>query len=232
MVNLSLLAIDHPSVTGVRIDPLVMTPSQILAGQAEITTVPAGIRRRRPAITPYPAHLEEDRALRDDRTVQIRPVRPEDEAAYQRFLETLSREDMRSRFWNVFHGLPQSHLSQFLHIDYDRDMVFVALDRAGGETPELLGMVNLIVDQREGDGEYGIVVRSDQKGTGLGRILMDKVIAYGRETNLRGIKGVMLPDNRSMIGLCRRLGFRGRVITDEEEDDIVEMYLPLDGSDA
>jgi len=228
LVNLSLLAIDHPTITGVRIDPLIVTADQVLAGQAEINTIGVGERRQQPAITPYPAHLEEDRCLRDGRIVRIRPVRPEDEPAYQDFLQSLSRNDMRMRFWNVFQGLPQSHLRQFLHIDYDRDMVFVAVEPPDAETPALLGMVNLIVDQREGDGEYGVIVRSDQKGTGLGRILMEKIVAYGRETNLRGIKGLMLPDNQGMIGLCRRLGFRGRMITDAEEDDIIEMWLPLE----
>ena len=43
---------------------------------------------------------------------------------------------------------------------------------------------------------------------GIGRHLMDIIIAYGRGIGLCEIRGNVLTDNALMLALCRALGFR------------------------
>ena len=56
--------------------------------------------------------------------------------------------------------------------------------------------------------EFAILVRSDLKGQGLGRLLMNKIIACCRSRGTGEVKGLVLASNQAMLGLARRLGFR------------------------
>ncbi len=55
--------------------------------------------------------------------------------------------------------------------------------------------------------EFGIIVRSDIKGRGLGRILLEKLIGYCRARGIGELIGEVLQDNRRMLALSRELGF-------------------------
>jgi acetyltransferase len=52
-----------------------------------------------------------------------------------------------------------------------------------------------------------MAVRSDQKGRGLGRLLMERIIAYARARGTHWIVGEALRENSAMIGLATAVGF-------------------------
>ncbi|MFO6484218.1 N-acetyltransferase family protein [Escherichia coli] len=54
--------------------------------------------------------------------------------------------------------------------------------------------------------EFAVLVRSDLKGLGLGRRLMEKLITYTRDHGLQRLNGITMPNNRGMVALARRLG--------------------------
>jgi len=226
LVALSDMVIRIPEISAIELNPILLDGGGAVVLDARMSVERQLAEERRLAIRPYPVELEETLKLADNADVLLRPVRPEDEPAYARMLEHLTKEDMRLRFWGVFHGVPMSVRSQLIHIDYDRDMVFVAV-RGSGDAAEILGMVNIMADPRAREGEYGVVIRSDCKGLRLGRVLMDKMIRYGRERGLDAINGLVRADNEPMLRLCRKLGFvvLGR---DEEEDDILKLRLTLE----
>ena len=60
-------------------------------------------------------------------------------------------------------------------IDYDREMAFVAVRRVE-RTEEILGVTRAISDPDNIDAEFAVLVRSDLKGLGLGRRLLEKLI--------------------------------------------------------
>lgn len=74
-----------------------------------------------------------------------------------------------------------------------------------------------------------MLVRSDLKGLGLGRQLLEKMIAYARAHGLARLTGITMPNNSGMIGLAQRLGFS---IDVQLEDGIVNLTLPLQAEDA
>jgi acetyltransferase len=55
--------------------------------------------------------------------------------------------------------------------------------------------------------EYAVLVRSDLKGQGIGRALMQGIVAYGKQVGVGEIFGDVLEENAMMISLCRELGF-------------------------
>jgi RimJ/RimL family protein N-acetyltransferase len=142
--------------------------------------------------------------LPDGQAVFIRPIRPDDEALYGRFLAAITPEDARMRFLVPMRELSHALLTYFTHLDYAHAMAFVALDAASGE---LLGVARLHNNAANDSGEYAIIVRSDLKHHGLGWQLMQLTIAYARARGLHSIEGEVLRENKAMLTMCRDFGF-------------------------
>ena len=75
----------------------------------------------------------------------------------------------------------------------------------------------------QSDAEFAILVRSDMKGLGLGKLMMEKIVRYARERGIGQLSGMTMPSNRGMINLAKRLGFQ---IDIQLEDGVVNMVLP------
>jgi acetyltransferase len=94
----------------------------------------------------------------------------------------------------------------------------------GPEAGDIHGIVQVVIDPNNEHAEYAIMVRSDIKGRGLGRILMEKMIEFCRQKGTETFIGQVLPDNRRMLTLCEKLGFSRKYLADEE---VFEVTLPL-----
>src|SRR6516164_4466301 len=81
---------------------------------------------------------------------------------------------------------------------------FIAIEAATGQ---MLGVVRVHADSEYRTAEYAILVRSDLKGHGLGWLLMELMIEYARAEGLQSIRGQVLQENRTMLQMCRQLGF-------------------------
>ena len=102
-------------------------------------------------------------------------------------------------------------------------MAFVAV-RCKDNHEEILGVTRAISDPDNVDAEFAVLVRSDLKGLGLGRRLMEKLIAYTRDHGLIRLNGITMPNNRGMVALARKLGF---VVDVQLEEGIVGLTLNL-----
>jgi acetyltransferase len=118
------------------------------------------------------------------------------------------RPVIRYRFFRLLRGLPHSELARLTQIDYDREMAFIATAKTDEGAPETLGVVRAIADPDNTSAEFAILVRSDLKGKGLGRALLKKLVRYCRTRGIKELVGEVLADNRRMIALAARLGFR------------------------
>jgi GNAT superfamily N-acetyltransferase len=154
----------------------------------------------------YPAEWERHERLRDGTRVFVRPIKGEDETLYPAFIAAENAEDTRRRFFRAIRDLSDALITQLTHLDYDRAMAFIAIDEIDGK---MLGVVRL--HRQEGDpetGEYAVIVRSDCKGRGLGRLLMLRMIEWAKAARIKTIFGLVLADNAEMLKLCGELGFQ------------------------
>src|SRR3974390_1888674 len=184
----------------------------------------AGPGRYRPrfAIRPYPKAWERHLALPDGSKLFVRPIRPEDEVLYPAFLTAVTQDDLRLLFFAPVKEFSHSFIARFTQIDYARAMAFIALEEATGQ---MLGVVRIHADSEYRSGEYAILVRSDLKGHGLGWLLMELMIEYARAEGLESIRGQVLQENRTMLQMCRQLGFQ--ITSDPEDSSILVVTLPL-----
>lgn len=175
----------------------------------------------------YPSHLEE-RVEHRGRRLLLRPIRPQDSAQHRQFLTRISPQDLRTRFSSGVRELPESELTHFTHIDYEREMAFIAVAADGAEAGEILGVARACALADNSAAEFAVLVRSDLKGQGLGTLLMRKLIRYCRERGIRELWGSVLAENAAMQHLARALGFRTRA----REQNVEEVALQLEAPHA
>ncbi|MGE0627178.1 MAG: GNAT family N-acetyltransferase [Hyphomicrobiaceae bacterium] len=226
LVQLSALVCRHPEIREIDINPLLADDDCVIALDARVRIADEKVEPRTPlVIKPYPSAWEALRFASGIGGVRIRPIRPDDEHLYALFLSKVTAEDLRLRLFAPMKHLSHRHLARLTQIDYAREMAFVALAEGSGE---LLGVSRFAADPDYEKAEFGVLVRSDLKGRGLGWLLMNHLIDYARATNLAELYGSVLPENTTMLQMCRELGF---TVGNEPEDPAIRHVTLRVGSD-
>ena len=220
LVRVSQLVVDFPEIAALDLNPLFADADGVLAADAWI-----GLRRAgegaKLAIAPYPAELSETWEGGGQRLL-VRPIRPEDAEAHAALFSRLTPEDIRYRFFSSLRALPAEQVARMTQVDYDREMAFVAVDEASGET---VGVVRLVREPYTDLGEFAVVVEGRMKGRGLATALMRKLIGWARGQGMTVITGQVLAANRPMLAFVRKLGFAVRRLPDDP--DVVEARLAV-----
>ena len=208
LIAVSQLLAEVPEIAELDINPLIVNFEGAIALDARIrlnAAGPAGAKNF--AIRPYPSHLEET-VQWQGRSVCLRPIRPEDEALHTEFLQHLDPQDVRMRVFYSKRTLERSELARLVQIDYAREMAFVAIAPDTNDQPQTLGIVRAVTDPDNQDAQFGIIVRSELKGSGLGLLLMKKLIAYLRAQGTQCLAATVLDNNNRMLSLAKELGFK------------------------
>ncbi len=219
-----LLAVE-PRIAELDINPLLADAQGVIALDARVRVsqkAPAGAEHF--AIRPYPAELAETIDWHGQ-SVTLRPIRPEDEGQHRAFLERLDPLDIRMRVFYSRRSMERSELARLTQIDYEREMAFIATVHSPGGGDETLAVARAICDPDNHDAEFGIVVRSDLKGGGLGLVMMRKLIAYLQARGTRRLVGVVLRENTRMLELAQELGFQPAAEQPDPQSRLIELPL-------
>ena len=133
---------------------------------------------------------------------EIRPPSPADHAAYCAFAARLEREDLRMRFAGLVKLDCEQLRAQLLSIDHTQHEALAVF--AGGEMLAIAHLVRIA----PGAAEFALIVRSDMKRRGRGRVLLARLIAQACRLGLRTLTAQILSENLPMLRLAREAGFR------------------------
>ncbi len=222
LVRVSQLIIDTPEILALDIDPLFASPQGVAAASARVWLRPEGQARPPLVIPPYPSELTRHYTARGQNFL-IRPIRPEDADAHAAMISRFTQEDMRYRFFSPMKQLPIEQIVRLADVDYTREMAIIAVHEATGETA---GVARLVCNDTDGaSAEFAVAVDPGFKTYGLGTLLMQSVIEWGKAQGGKEIIGQILADNAPMLAFIRRLGFTVSHMADEP--DIMEAKLEL-----
>jgi len=226
LVKISQLITDMADIAELDINPLLADEQGVMALDARIRIVKSQIpASERFVICPYPNELEETLSLPDGQRLLIRPIRPEDEPAFQTLFSALSTDEIRFRFLHSMKTMSHKMAARLTQIDYDREMALVLCDPVVSEEFRLYGTVRYAADPDKERAEFAILIRHDMTGMGLGPMLMRRIIDYAKDQGIGEIYGEVLGENRPMLKICKAFGFKIRSDPGEPGTMIVSLTL-------
>lgn len=133
-------------------------------------------------------------------SVLVRALTLADKAACRTFSTQLEHSDIRARFFVPVALEEDWPFKPFLA--HRHGTAFAAF----GEHGEILGIAHLVCVSGD-EAEVALLVRSDRKRRGLGRILLGRMVRYGVVMGIACLHGQILRDNAAMLHLARHVGF-------------------------
>lgn len=134
----------------------------------------------------------------------LRVLEEGDEAALASLLRHADADDVRLRFFVSVRVFDHRFLWPLVHYDHGSGIALAAIQEASGE---ISGVGRLHCGPDLAEGEFALLVRSDEHRHGLGGHLLLRLIAWARQRGVRRVAGLILRDNAPMLGLCRHVGF-------------------------
>jgi acetyltransferase len=175
LIRMSYLAADYPEISELDINPLIVTPTDVVALDARIVVDEQILKNpvkeySHLILRPYPESLVKAGKLKDGTDMLLRPIKPEDEPLWLELLGSCSKESIYHRFRYDFYFDSHDIASQFCFIDYDREIAIVAEIEEEGRK-KLIGVGRLIADPDVEVMEYAILITDAWQRKELGFIL-------------------------------------------------------------
>ena len=211
LIRLSYLAADYPEIEELDINPLLVTPEDVIALDARIVIDPDELGKEtidysHLLIRPYPERLVKIAKLRDGKKVTLRPIKPEDEPLWLEMLGSCSKDSIYHRFRYDFHFKSHEIATEFCYIDYDREMAIVAEVEQDGKRL-MVGEGRLIADPDLEMAEYAVLVADPWQKKDLGFLLTEYCLQIARIVGVKRVAAETTTDNKAMLNLFKKLGF-------------------------
>ena len=143
---------------------------------------------------------------RDGTAVAIRPIRPADFDLESEFVHGLSASTGYQRLMSPRKPSPEE-LRRWTDIDHDREMALIATVTVGGRERQI-GVARYVIESSPREAEFAIVLSDEWQGRGLGHELLASLLVTAKTAGLGRLVGTTLSENKGMLALGRRLGFR------------------------
>jgi len=228
-VRFSQLVVEQRWIKEIDINPLFVSHEQIIALDGRVVLYEPEMEEAdlpKLAIRPYPTHYVKEFRNKAGEPFVLRPIRPEDEPKMVRFHEKLSEESVYLRYFRAFkldHRVEHERLTRICYVDYDRDIVLVAewADPATG-AQEIVAVGRLTRLPNPTEAEFAMLVRDDFQGRGIGTHLLRNLLSFGKDEGIERVVAWMLPENRGMIEISEKLGFKL-----SREEDMVKAEMEV-----
>ncbi len=231
LTRFSQLVMEQRWIKEIDINPLFASADRLVALDARVVIHGQEVEESRipkTAIRAYPTRYVSDWKLKDGTPVTIRPIRPEDEPMMVKFHETLSERSVYLRYFHLMNlGQRVSHerLRRICFIDYDREMALVVEHRnPQTHETEILGVGRLTKLHEVNNAEVAVLVSDHYQGRGLGQELLARLLIVGADEHLSALTADILPDNRPVMRICEKLGFK---LKHSLEDEVVKARFDL-----
>lgn len=207
LIRFSYLIADAPEIAEFDINPLLATPGGVLALDARAVVARRTVRQfSHLAIRPYPEQFTAELSTRSGLRVRVRPIRPEDEPQWCRYLARCSAESIHGRFGGLFREATHSMAARYCVVDYDRELPIVAEVCDGGAT-ELVGVGRLVADADHTTAELAILVADSRQRQGIGTLLAEYCVRIAPAWGVRRLVAETAVGNRPMQTILQRSGF-------------------------
>jgi acetyltransferase len=229
LVRFSQLVIEQRWIKEIDINPLLVSPKQIVALDARVVLHDPQTREAdlpRSPIRPYPTEYVITRKI-GGVEVTIRPIRPEDEPLMVKFHRTLSDRSVHLRYFGLVsleRRIMHERLRRVCFIDYNREIALVVDLESRDGKHQILGVGRLIKEHGTDEAEFAVLISDPWQGKGFGSELLKLLVQIGRKEALRRITGHISPENTMMKTVSEQVGF-GLHFDREADEWLAEIAL-------
>jgi acyl-CoA hydrolase/RimJ/RimL family protein N-acetyltransferase len=164
----------------------------------------------------YPARMEETRKY-DSVKVTFRPAKPVDDRLMQEHFYVMDEKDVQTRFFGMRRSFYREDMEDMSQVDYIKNLSIVAVTgEVGFEKIIGLGMYAL---EHGTTAEVAFSVSTEWQGKGIASVLLEKIAEAARENGITSLQAYVLPTNKSMIKLFKKLPYK--VETTIEEGSLI-----------
>lgn len=161
----------------------------------------------------YPVQWIDRWTLPNGKTVTVRPVLPQDQSLTMDFVATgMTTQSRYQRFMVGMRVLPASMAQYMTAVDHTNHFALIVESFEHG-VQQQIGEARLVrtADASDTSAEFALAVADKWQGLGLGRRLLQHMLAVAASQGLTQLHGDVLRNNRVMLRLASSCGFDTRV---------------------
>jgi len=162
--------------------------------------------------------------------VRIRPARVDDVAAIKAGFERLSEESRYMRFFSARSKLSEGLAVSLTDIDHETHFAWAVFDPdrpsdVGDDSGLGVATARLILDEDPTSAEAALTVVDEYQGRGIGRFLVELLVATAADVGAEVLRFEILRQNRGMIALAAGMGATGHEVAGDRT--VVEYRLEV-----
>jgi GNAT superfamily N-acetyltransferase len=156
---------------------------------------------------PSPDFEQRDIELTDGTALHVRKISAEDEPLLHEAVAAMSERSVYFRFFSPLKRLPDALAHRLAVVDYKDRFAIVATSHRPTGSERILGVARY--DRVAGTevAEVAVAVVDEFQRRGLGGALLAILARVARDHGIKQFSLIVLPENRQMLGLLRKMGW-------------------------
>jgi GNAT superfamily N-acetyltransferase len=145
--------------------------------------------------------------LRDGTRVWVRPIVPDDEPLLHEAVGAMSERTVYLRFFSPLKRLSDAFAHRLAVVDYADRFALVATSGRPAGRERILGVARYDRAPSTDVAEVAVAVIDEYHRRGLGGALLAILAGVARDHGIQTFSLIVLPENREMLGLLRKMGW-------------------------
>jgi GNAT superfamily N-acetyltransferase len=145
--------------------------------------------------------------LRDGTKVHLRPIVAEDEALLHEAVAAMSERTVYFRFFSPIKRMSDALAHRLAVVDYNDRFAIVATSHRPTGKERIVGVARYDRARGTDVAEVAVAVIDEYQRRGLGSVLLAELARVARAHGIKTFSLIVLPENREMLGLLRKMGW-------------------------
>ena len=145
--------------------------------------------------------------LSDGTKVDVRPIAPEDEPLLHEAVAAMSERSVYFRFFSPLKRLPEALAHRLAVVDFKDRFALVATSHKPTGKGRIFGVARYDRVPNTDVAEVAVAVVDEFQRRGLGGALLAILARAAREHGIKNFTLIVLPENRQMLGLLRKMSW-------------------------
>ena len=139
--------------------------------------------------------------------VHLRPILPEDEALLHEAVAAMSERTVYFRFFSPIKRMSDALAHRLAVVDYTDRFALVATTHRPTGAERIVGVARYDRARGTDVAEVAVAVIDEFQRRGLGSVLLTNLARVARQNGIKTFSLIVLPENREMLGLLRKMGW-------------------------